>query len=204
MSGVRCFWIEPTGQVQIWLRRYVMDTEHNACAASGYGYHNASVRIEDRPAIFRDDPDEPGHRFLEVQYHMHDDERWPKACACGRVFVDADQWQVNQEHIYRRADTGEVTTLRDAPAGAMWNSWWYGDHYRGADGISLSVMLPGGYDWPVDGPSYSGGKINNARGWTRSGTVPVITARPSILIPGKPGQPDRYHGFLTDGVLNPC
>jgi hypothetical protein len=95
-------------------------------------------------------------------------------------------WQVFQDQIYRRADTGEEYTLRDAPPGAMYIATWHDNHLR--------VCLPpnGGHDyWDVDGPS------KNGNGWTRSGDLPNVTANPSILTP-------RYHGFLRGGWLEEC
>lgn len=74
----------------------------------------------------------------------------------------------------------------------MWAVWWIpkGDSWTGPDGLCLSVCLPDGTHWMIDGPSSSDGP-----GWERSGTPPLITARPSILT-------RQYHGWLTDGVLS--
>jgi hypothetical protein len=59
------------------------------------------------------------------------------------------------------------------------------------DGHFVCVMTPGG-EWNIDGRSTGGGY------WTRTGTPPKLTVRPSILI----GR--AYHGFLTDGKLIQC
>lgn len=40
---------------------------------------------------------------------------------------------------------------------------------------------------------------NNA--WTWDGNREKPTLSPSILIRGKPGEPDLWHGFLRDGKL---
>jgi hypothetical protein len=53
----------------------------------------------------------------------------------------------------------------------------------------ISVMLPSGQVWCIDQQA-SGMKS----GWTVTGTIPVLTAAPSILVEG-------YHGFLQNGVL---
>jgi hypothetical protein len=123
----------------------------------------------------------------------HEDPRWPILCdQCGVVFPDSAQWQVFQESIFRRADNGQDTTLRDAPPGAMYDAEWY--PMKGPDGRCLCVCLPpeGGLDyWCIDDVAVGGGK------WTREGVPPHVTARPSILTP-------RYHGFLTNGVLREC
>lgn len=192
LSAVRCFWLEPTDQAQIWLRRCVIGA---LCAVSGHGYHNAQSHIEDRAAKFA----EGG--CLDVIEQPRDDARWPATCACGHVFAPGDIWQCNQELIYRRLDTGEPVTLANAPAGAMWNAWWIAQGHEycgpgswvGPDGMALMVRTPAG-DWCVDQPA------GNGAGWERSGVVPNITARPSIVV----GSPERYHGWLTNGELVPC
>lgn len=208
MTAVRCFFLEPTENVAIWLRRYTqsyMDETLDKCALpENYGTHQNWTRIENRPVIWKFD--EVYERdYIDSQEHSSDDPRWPVRCACGYTFVEADVRQVFQELIYSRSDNGELLTLRDHVAGMMWDAWWMGKHWRGADGLALTVKLPGNFDWVIDGPSSDGnGQIKNERGWTRSGTPPLVTARPSIRVPGKDGQPDRYHGWLTDGELTPC
>ena len=39
------------------------------------------------------------------------------------------------------------------------------------------------------------------RAWSWNGDKENPTLRPSILVYGKRGQPNRWHGFLTDGKL---
>ncbi len=202
MSAVECFWLEETEWAQVWLRRYVF-SDQDKCAASGYGYHNAAERIDDHLVRYDGVCDyNPKHCYLAAIDHPRTDRRWPETCACGYRFAEADEWQVMQRPLYRRGD-GQRFTLDQAPAGAMWDAWWMSDSYRDADGISLTVRLPGGFDWPVDGPSWSNGKIQNQAGWARSGAAPRVTARPSILVPDLPNRPG-YHGWLNDGVLVPC
>lgn len=128
----------------------------------------------------------------------NEDPRWPVKCeGCEYEFGPEDMWQVFPEVLYRREVTGEVMTLEEAPAGAMWNGDWW--PMENPDGIVLFVRLPDGVDWMVDG------KAGNCacpadplhRCWTRTGQAPRVTARPSIKTSG-------YHGYLTDGVLSPC
>jgi hypothetical protein len=83
-------------------------------------------------------------------------------------------------------------TLREAPAGAMWDAHWFEDTWSGPDGRSLMVKLPFGHEWLIDGPSSSGGR------WSRTGEPPKITVTPSILVKSERGD---YHGWLRDGVL---
>jgi hypothetical protein len=188
MSEIICFWSEPTDNVRLWLRRYSGSADHN-CATTGY-YCNGQTPFGDHPA--KKSPE----GYLEdrgANGPPRDDARWPTRCdACGRPFEASDEWQVHQDQIYRRVDTGAEFELRKAAPGAMWDAWWYPP--KGPDGKSLAVALPpgGGDDvWMVDAPSKGGS------GWTRSGVVPNVTANPSILTP-------RYHGYLRSGKPVSC
>jgi hypothetical protein len=137
----------------------------------------------------------------------HDDPRWPTRCAaCSYEFKPGDEWQLSHDPEHRRADTGELTTMREAPAGAMWFAPWYAEHSSLGSPIHqqerpgqphLIVKTPGG-DWNIDQ------KSRNGNGWSWTGTPPCVTARPSIGIYGADGQTFKYHAFLTDGVLIEC
>lgn len=186
--GVRCFLLEELPRVRRRLRRY----SHGAGCPGSHGYHNNLAPF--------DETDYPLGPVMVNAYEggpEKDDIRWPLYCPCGYRFTDEDPFQVFTERLYGLPD-GRECVLRDAPVGAMWNAWWYKDvpAWVGSDGLSLVVMTPGG-DWHVDGPSKSGGK------WTRTGTVPNITAVPSIHIQARDGT-TRYHGFLRNGELIPC
>jgi len=185
MSEIRCFWTKPTGEEALSLRRYCSGSK---CSGEA-GYHDASVPIGSAP-----ESDEP---INSGKGAFANDARWPTHCSCGYAFVDADNWQVFRTNIYR-ADDGREWSLRDLPPGAMYDATWYHGmpDMVGPDGIALIVMLPGGgYNyWHVDGQANNNPAL---QGWTRSGTVPNVTANPSILTP-------RYHGWLRDGVLVEC
>lgn len=139
---IKCFWLEPTDRVRVGLRRY-----GGECKVHALGYHNAEIPVGEVIAKFSE-PDEYGRRYLQAIDHPNEDPRWPTHCICGFEFP-IDMRQVNQEQVYRRTDTGDEMTLRDAPAGAMWDAWWMGRTWFGADGICLIVRTPGG-DWHVD------------------------------------------------------
>jgi len=194
---IRCFWLEPVERYELSLRRYTSSADtREKCTASGYGYHNASAvlgraGIERCPVVREGQP-------VHGDHWPHDDGRWPATCACGYAFVLGDEWQFNLDQLFKRSDSDELVTLRSAPAGAMYDARWMADNgsYKRIDGITLVVKTPAG-EWCVDGPSYDGGKISGP-GWTRSGKVPDVTARPSIHFPG------QYHGWLTDGWLIAC
>ncbi len=199
-APIRCFMLEETKLVRLMLRRFTFSEATLAlspinCTKADWG-HEAwfpfpaadgeywPARLDGDVLKSYDDVGPP-----------HDDPRWPTRCErCGEPIPEKGEWQVFQDRVYRRVDTGEMLVLRDAPPGAMWDGGDSWHHAKGPDGISLHVALPpnGGDDyWCVDGPA------NNGPGWTRTGTVPNITARPSILT-------KRYHGYLTDGFLVEC
>lgn len=206
MARIRCFLIEPTERVQQRLRRYGppgrWDAEQQKqvydapCPLNSY--HNAEVRIEDVPVRYSK------HGYIEngVEGWAHDDPRWPIACACDYVFQPTDEWQLFCDQIYRRVDTGEEMTLRDALAGAMWRAaWMSGFVHSQDDGPPLVIKTPGG-EWCIDHceskcPQMGKPLDPSHHCWTRSGTVPDVTASPSILI----GAPARYHGWLRSGWL---
>lgn len=131
-----------------------------------------------------------------------------------------------ENHLYRRGDTGELTTLGAAPAGAMWDAHWMASECRtGPDGITLCVKLPNGSTWSVDqqcsnctrdqyGPT---AEFPEGRCWLgrthycwvrhgdpRTGTIHVdkngetCSAGAGSILSGD------YHGFLHDSHLVSC
>lgn len=214
------FWLDPTDEVAVGLRRYsTADHDGWTCTAD---WHDALVFTGVEPAIWSD----TDHgRVLDVRPEVaHDDPRWPAKCArgCGYQFTDDDRWQEWQELLYRRADTGEIVTIRgrhaddpadappSAPPGAMWNAWWMPDTpaWRGPDGMALMVRLPDGHDWAVDCEASNctrqGDRTHKC--WVRHGDPRLAevtvdkdgetcaAGAGSIASPG-------YHGFLQAGVL---
>ncbi len=200
-TKVTCFWVDPGDTAQETLRRYGA-SDSPPCPGI-MGYHNAVVVLGDVPwhEMFHG-------RGIDVTAAVRGDTRWPKFCtACGYAFRDEDTWQYNVLQYFVDQVTGEKYLLSDGPAGMMFRADWMENigngMYKGPDGIALCVRVPGGHDWLIDGPSNSG------NGWTREGTPPVITARPSILfdeVKDKEGRivSSGYHGFLTNGVLEEC
>lgn len=148
MSDVACFFLEPTGRARRGLRRYASSAVAAIPPCPGpLTYHNALVWIDVLPSAEAVSSSVPSTvaPFLA-------DPRWPERCACGYVFTAADEWQIFCDALFRRTDTGEECTLRDAPAGAMWNAEWMDwPAYQGPDGRCLVVRLPNGHDWMIDG-----------------------------------------------------
>lgn len=187
MDPIKCFWLEPTDQILLRLRRFTFSATP-PCPAHSSGIHDASVSVGQ------------AHRSEYTHVHGdswdHEDQRWAKQCDCGYMFKDTDQWQFNPDRLYRRTDTDEYVTLARAPVGAMYNATWMLDnpHYKSHEGVCLMLKTPGG-DWCVDGPSYNNGVTGP--GWTRTGAIPDgVTAMPSIPTP-------RFHGWLRNGYLIP-
>ena len=200
-----CFWLEPTERIRRHLRRSAAhrapQAETGPCPLSEQGLHQAWARIEDAEATWSAPDETVGGRKTLKTYDVADfigDKRWPKACPCGYKFRDDDDRQVVSDLIYRRADTGQEMTLRDAPPGALWDAWWLRGTpigtttYGGPDGRVITIKTPAG-PWVVDGPPVD----QPEQMWTRTGEPPKITVRPSIRI----GSPLRYCAFLTNGVL---
>lgn len=185
---VKCFMIEETKLFDRVLRRFSL-SEKARCSVGSY--HNAIVPIDRVPFESEWSGGDLGD-FVKL-----DDPRWPTKCdACPYIFTNEDYRQQHWERLFRNPQDDSVFQLRRAPAGSMWNSDWASASWRGADGWCLTVMLPDGIEWMIDGPSRDS---NGKRGpsWTRTGAPPMVTARPSILTPS-------YHGFLTNGELIEC
>lgn len=180
MSEVACFWCERAPVAEERLRR------HSEEPCPGGGWHDAAVVIGTVPW---DDPASGGSGYDDLP---HDDPRWPTACArCARPFLPTETWQHAVDQMYLRVGTGEILPMRMLPPGAMWDSWWLPAKWTGADGKHLTVKLPDGTDWVIDGPATDG-----SRPWARTGAIPNVSVFPSIRTPG-------YHGTLSGGVLRP-
>lgn len=184
----QCFMAERTNLYRRELRRYATSADRNELCPGRMGYHNAVHPFDDVDAPIEDD-ELDGNSTVQFCDKLH--IRWPVACACGYLFKEGDHWQWNQHRLYRTPGTQFLFTLRDAPVGAMWFCDWTG--WNGPDGHSLCLQTPGG-EWCIDGPSTNG---NRTRGpcWTRTGTPPLVTAAPSILM-------TSFHGWLRNGVLS--
>lgn len=223
------YWLEPTNQVRVSLRRYSASDGEGTCPKmpGKYSYHNASRPTAERRARWTREG-QRGRSYLgSVRKPPRADPRWPKRCACGYRFTAADHWQANTDLLYTGHPSGARHTLRNAPAGAMWDADWL-DHeaWRGPDDIALMVKTPGG-DWNVDGEAsnctrtqYGPKKIRGILHqkvwlgrthycWIRTGDP----RQPATLHvdKGKPGEScaagagsiaiGSYHGFLHHGHL---
>lgn len=213
MGEIACFLVEPIGQTARSLRRFVA-SDASKCSAGPY--HNAQVPLDRVPA---DPMGEVAHRAVMAHEVVpQGDPRWPTQCACGYVFSHFDEWQIFPETLFRRVDTGEVMTIAQAPAGAMWFAdWmnegrvWGGDQdrwMRGPDGRCLVVKTPGG-EWLVDSRASNCTMPEDKahKCWVRHGTAPLITVDKNGLTCGAGGgsiQTKGFHAMLTGGVLREC
>lgn len=189
--------IEPTDRERRYLRRYVAGSK---CTGPG-SYHNAMEFLEVGPA-------ENYVGSSTVRPTDQQQGNWPTHCACGYEFQETDARQIFTDLIYRRPDTGEEMTLRDAPPGAMWNATWFQGTpmWTGADGLALIVRCPDGRDWHIDGPASNctmkGDHVHKC--WVRHGVPPVLTVdKNGNTCQAGAGsiQTGTWHGFLRNGVL---
>lgn len=204
---VRAFWLEPTKRIQRFLRRYhSLEEGEERCPGPG-GYHNASTPLPDGRASFTKD----GY-LRSFRAPARRDPRWPTKCeACDYRFTKDDPWQPFVHLLYADPD-GNLTSLADAGPGAMWDAWWLPEAWKGSDGMSLTVKLPNGHEWTVDGVASNCTRKDEQprahRCWVRHGdprTEPVTVDKNGVTCEAGGGSilSDDYHGFLTAGVFNP-
>lgn len=111
------FFVEETDCVELSLRRHSGPwCEREACPhPDNDGYHQAQVSIGVYPARLTVDYMRDVETSTLVPWpvkELADDSRWPTHCKCGAAFTKKDTWQVSQDRIYRRTDTGEECGLR--------------------------------------------------------------------------------------------
>lgn len=198
---IKCFLLERTNIQRVYVRRYT--NRQKICSFPGcYGYHNSSKLLIECPAFF--DDEERVVLDHGIERPSNTDPIWPVTCDCGYEFKDDDNRMLLSYVMYKRQDTGELYRLRDAPPGAMWNSWWVDND--NPDGQYLTVKLPTGHEWDIDGQANNCTMKDDTvhRCWVRHGVAPDITVDKngntclagagSIMVPG-------YHGHLKNGYL---
>jgi hypothetical protein len=207
---ITCFWMESTDTARVGLRRYAPSSGSGRPCPQPAGYHDWIVYLGEAPLPqVREEDGRIHYARPEYAYPGRDDPRWPVACPCGYAFGPDDQWQEWSEALYRRADTGELVTIRGAPDGAMWDAWWMPDwSHRGPDGRCLVVKCPGGHDWMVDSRASNCTMPDDDehRCWVRHGEPPAITVGkdgPTCAAGAGSIQCGGYHGFLRAGVFDP-
>lgn len=211
---VACFMLDFANEAEWGLRRYTdyKDASLPICPRDGGRWntsHGALLILGRHPAVIVTDSDgrvtmAVDSRTAQIEWPADDDPRWPTHCECGFAFRDTDAHQRWTEMLYRRRDTGELTTLRNAPDGAMWDAMWY--PWKGPDGRSLVTKCPGGSEWMIDGRASNCTLPNDDvhRCWIRHGEPPRLTVdKNGLTCAAGAGsiQAGNYHGFLRDGVF---
>lgn len=208
--GVQTFWLERTDQVAVGLRRYSHAGGGDLTCAGGY--HSALVYTGFEPADYGPEG------YLEVRPMVETDPRWPTTCErCDYEFAEDDHWQMWQEQVYRRTDTGGLRVLHsgapapEAPAaepGASWDAWWLPEPYRGPDGIALMVRCPDGHDWLVDSRASNCTLPDDDvhQCWVRHGDpreCRITVDKSGVTCSAGAGsiQTPNWHGFLHAGQL---
>lgn len=202
----KVFWLEPTDEVEVSLRRFTFSSAGTCPARPDRGC-DARVLIADREPFEawktrREDGVETVHREIP-----EDDPRWPSRCeACGRELPESATRQVWAKTLHRGAPDGRLYTIDDAPVGAMWDADWLPEEYAGPDGIRLTVRTPGG-DWHVDSTASNCTRRREPHacwvrhGDPRTGQVHVDkNGNTCSAGAGSIGVGD-YHGFLHHGHL---
>jgi hypothetical protein len=189
----QCCRMEPTEMVIYHLMRYAPKM---ACSVAPGGYHMAEATIEAVLSVAE----------LRVTGPGWDDARFPGACACGYRFQEDDERGRTSVRLWRRCDTGEVMSLRDAPVGAMWYADWMPDDWKGPDGHCLVVKLPNGHEWYVDSRASNCALPTDTahKCWVRHGAPPHVTVdKNGLTCAAGAGSilSGGWHGFLRDGVL---
>lgn len=200
--GIKCFWLEPTDREKCYLRRYVSG---NLNCPGPMKYHDAMNFLDEGKEVIGPDGywEDSGQTAEDFKGHP----LWPTHCVCGYEFQPNDEWQLFSQHIYRRTDTSEETTLYDAPEGAMWDAFWFHDtpSWCGPDGKSIICKVPTNHDWQIDGPCSNCTRPGERHYcWVRHGDPPNLTvdkngntcAAGAGLI-----QTKTWHGFLRNGEL---
>lgn len=236
--GIKCFWIEPAELERVWLRRYRGprytpdgDRIQDAGCPLPLGYHDSTVLLVDERPIRGHGIGDPEVLARDGVHDApsKDDPRWPSRCDCGYEFQPDDSWQVFPLRLYRGAPDGKLYTLRDVPAGALWDADWLRAFTPaiGPDGISLHVKLPNGSDWCVDqeasnctrtqyGPMEIDGVVREKvwlgrthycwirHGDPRTGQIHVDKNGDTCGAGAGSIQSGNYHGFLHHGELVSC
>lgn len=223
--GIQCFMLNRLDDLcEVGLRRYVSSRDRpdvGPCPLmpGEASYHQAMTGKLHVPAVTspvrpRDgwltgpSPDEGRVRtFVVAQYDWppDGDPAWPSSCDCGMPFSADDRYQQWVESLWAGPD-GTLTTIRDAPPGAMWDAWWISQ--KGPDGLALMVKCPNGAQWAIDGQASNCTMPDDQehRCWVRHGEPPNITVGkdgPTCAAGAGSIQAGDYHGFLRGGAFDP-
>lgn len=199
--GIKCFWLEPTDREKRYLRRYAS----GSICPGVMGYHDEMIFLDEAAEVW-----DAEKRYWvdsgQTSEDFKDHPLWPTRCSCGYEFQDKDERQLFSSHLYRRTDTGEEMTLRDAPDGAMWEATWYNEPaWCGDDGKAIICRVPTRHDWHIDGPCSNCTRPDEPHHcWVRHGTPPNLTVdKNGNTCAAGAGSvlTSTWHGFLRNGEL---
>jgi hypothetical protein len=159
---------------------------------------------------------EDWNAFLESIRPPATDPIWPTNCKCGAALVHSDLQerggQMFAHRLQMRSDNGELTTIQEAPPGALWYAWWmrsddsgYSWDWTNQTEPPLMCKTPGG-DWNIDSRASNCTMKEDRlhRCWIRHGTPPMITVDKNGFTCGAGAGSilsGNWHGFLRNGKL---
>jgi hypothetical protein len=215
--ATQTFWLEPTDEVAVGLRRYHSGDGNGWTCANGY--HSALVYTGSASAQYEERDGRRMRLSSVAEAPPSDDTRWPTECGdgCGYRFTDDDHWQPWDLLVWQRTDTGEkrfnhsnhavaAPGIPIAEPGACWDATWM-PFSRGPDGICLVVRCPNGHDWMVDSEaSNCTRKGEPHQCWVRHGDpreckITVDKNGDTCSAGAGSIQAGDYHGFLQAGIL---
>lgn len=205
--GVECFLLVEGEEAERSLRRYNPDGN-----CPNGGIHNTSIPIG-RHALVKDNE---GALWIDPDSYLTH-PGWPTHCSCGYEFVEDDYRRIEQDPIYVAADGRGEWTLSQAPPGAIWVAWWMpqdGWGVNGGTGPAYVIKLPNGHEFtPGMQATNCDRKGEDHDCWCVHGEAPALTINKNPepgrttcsagagSIWSKQGQPDEWHGFVTNGEL---
>lgn len=219
--GTPCFLLTPISKIRVWARRYNAGIP-NCCPLypGEYSYHGNMNLIGDFDYPHVEGQYEDWNDFVETLRPPVGDPIWPMNCKCGAPILDELRGcekggQMFVHRMYQRSDNGGLTTLQEAPTGALWYAWWYrmengsfGWDWDNASTPPLMCMLPNNREWNIDGraSNCTMKEERTHRCWVRHGEPPNIhvdknghtcQAGAGSILSG------NWHGFLHNGQLVP-
>ena len=209
--SIQTFVLIPTDLVETSLRVFRYSDRAPKCGKSNYGC-DATIVLDQVKRC--DAPSQEDTRAMSLY-----DGKWPTHCdACGQPFGDSYELQFNAPSLFRRSDTGELVSLRSAPAGAVYEAMWLRDlkWAVGPDGRAIMVKIPDKPDWTGVTTWHVDDRASNCtlpddrvhKCWCRHGPLECLTIDKSCQTcsagAGSIIAGGGWHGFLRDGKLVGC
>jgi hypothetical protein len=213
---IKAFLLEPLMRRRFYLRRY--SPASTGCAKGKWGCGTAMVLLPGRDEDFAWVVEPDGYQtFPPTPEIDHADPRWPSTCErCGGAMPADAVWQVMQEQLYRRVDTGELIAHRYMPPGSLYfqdPDKRYGEFAGvfpggGPDGRVLSAVCPGGARWCIDSRANNCTMPNDDkhRCWVRhgdpaAGTIHVDKNGLTCKAGAGSIKTGNWHGYLDHGFF---